>query len=276
MSAVISQLISYPIKSCAGVSHQTTQLDRLGLQADRQLMLVDKNGLFLSQRKHPRMALIQPKLTPQSLTVNAPGMHQLTVNLQEPSKQALQVTVWQDSLPADAMQQPVNQWFSEFLDVPVRLVKYKQQSQRRIDPEFAKLGETVAFADGFPLLVTHEASLEQLNQHLEHTIEMNRFRPNIVLKSKCNAWDELQWKSLSGQGFRLDLVKPCSRCVITGVEQSTGIQTGTEVLMMLKNKFAHQNQAVFGINGTINLTGYQTIELAVGQNLAIQHQASAN
>ncbi len=276
MSAVISQLVSYPIKSCAGVSHPTIELNTLGLKADRQLMLVNENGLFLSQRKHPRMALIQPHLTPHCLTVNAPGMAELIVDLKAAIQQPVKVTIWQDALLADSLHPDANRWFSDFLGLPVNLVKYQHESQRYIDSDYAKHGETVAFADGFPLLITHEASLEQLNQYLNTDVTMNRFRPNIVIKSELQAWDELQWQSLSGQGFRLDSVKPCSRCVITGVEQSTGTQTGTEVLLALKNKFPHNKQAVFGINAIVNITGHQAIELAVGQSLEIEHQAPNN
>lgn len=228
-------------------------------------MLVDTNGLFLSQRKHPQMALIEALPCEQGLKVKAPGMQPLTVDLQATLNQTLEVTIWKNTLPAQSMQNEVNQWFSDYLGSPVNLVKYGPQSHRPIDPDFAHPGETVAFADGYPLLVTHEASLNQLNQHLKQPVAMDRFRPNIVVYSELQAWDELNWQGLSAEQFEIDLVKPCNRCVMTGVEQSSGIQTGSEVLLTLKHKFAHHGAAVFGINGIARTT--QAVELSVGQSL---------
>ena len=265
MTVTISQLITYPIKSCAGVVQATAQLNAMGLAGDRQLMLVDANGLFISQRKYPQMALIQAVPSEQGLKVNAPGMQPLTVDLQAKLNQALNVTIWKNTLPAESMQHEVNQWFSDYLGTPVSLVKYGPQSHRPIDPDYAQQGETVAFADGYPLLIAHEASLDQLNQHLKQPVGMDRFRPNIVVHSDLGPWDELNWHGLTTEHFKIDLVKPCTRCVMTGVDQSSGIQTGSEVLLTLKHKFAHHDAAVFGINGIARST--QAVELSVGQSL---------
>ncbi|VAW47285.1 Flavodoxin reductases (ferredoxin-NADPH reductases) family 1, partial [hydrothermal vent metagenome] len=216
MTVTITQLISYPIKSCAGVEHQQTTIHTMGLATDRQLMLVDKNGLFLSQRKHPQMALIQPEFSAQGLIVKAPGMEQLTLDFQRNIYSPLDVTIWKDSLQAELLHQDVNQWFSDYLKLPVKLVKYGAQSHRPIDPDYAMNEETVAFADGYPLLVAHEATFNQLNQYLQQPVTMDRFRPNIVVNSQFSPWDELNWISLSNDEFKIDLVKPCSRCVMTG------------------------------------------------------------
>ncbi len=265
MTVTITQLLSYPIKSCAAIEHQMTTLNQMGLKGDRQLMLVDENGLFLSQRKHPQMALIKPTWSEQGLVINAPGMEPMSIDLKQNTAKLLKVDIWNDSLQAESMQAHVNQWFSDYLNLPVRLVKYGQQSHRAIDPNYAQKGETVAFADGYPLLVTHQATIEQLNQQLEKPIDMNRFRPNIVVSGDLAAWDELNWKTLSDGSVQIDLVKPCTRCVMTGIEQTTGQQTGTEVLMTLKKKFAHNDKAVFGINGIARM--HDSAELTVGQKL---------
>lgn len=228
-------------------------------------MLVDAHGLFISQRKHPQMALIQAVPCEQGLQVKAPAMQPLTVDLQATSKQALNVTIWKNTIAAESMQHEVNQWFSDYLGTAVSLVKYGHQSHRPIDPDYTQQGETVAFADGYPLLIAHEASLNQLNQQLKHPVGMDRFRPNIVVHSELDPWDELNWHGLATEHFKIDLVKPCTRCVMTGVEQSTGTQTGTEVLMSLTQHFAHNNTAVFGVNGIARTT--QAVELSVGQSL---------
>ncbi len=266
MQVKITQLTSYPIKSCAGVAHQTATIDRLGLTGDRQWMLVDKNGLFLSQRKHPKMALIQPRLTPSGWVVDAPGMNTLAI---EPAAlaEALTVTVWKNTFTADANHPAADQWFSQFLGIDCRLVRYGEHSHRPIDPDFAQQDDEVSFADGYPILVTHEASLQDLNQQLSTPIDIGRFRSNIVVQSTAGPWQELHWQTLSDQNLRLELVKPCKRCVMTGVEQTTGAQTGTEVLKTLKQQFAHQNHAVFGINAIPRFK--QQATLAVGNLLTV-------
>ena len=267
MPLTITQLISYPIKSCAGIKHTTTTIDAMGLKGDRQLMLVDENGLFMSQRKYPQMALIQVEYLGHVLNIKAPGMETLTVDSHLDTAHQLNVTIWKNSLSADSPSLAANHWFSDFLKKPVSLVKYGQHSHRLIDPSFAKNNETVAFADGYPLLIAHETTLEQLNLSLEKPVGMDRFRPNIVVSSPLCAWEELSWDSLVADKLKIDLVKPCSRCVITGVDQNNGIQTGTEVLMTLKQQFAHQDKAVFGINGIANTD--RPIELSIGQTLKL-------
>ncbi len=275
MSAEITQLITYPIKSCAGVSHDEILINQMGLLGDRQWMLVDTNGLFLSQRKYPSMALIQPKMTSAtSLLLQAPGMKNIEVNLSDES-QDMSVTVWQDTLQASHISTAADQWFSTYLDVAVRLVKYTGVSHRQIDMDFAKPGQTVAFADGYPVLVTHQSTLDQLNERLSQNIDMSRFRPNIVVNTTGQAWDELNWQGVGNDTITLGLKKPCTRCVMTGIEQQTGIQTGSEVLKTLKQQFAHQNKAVFGINAIPKLADQQPVQLKVGMALKVTQKPHA-
>ncbi len=269
MSVKITQLVSYPIKSCAGIEHESVAVDAMGLKGDRQWMLVDENNLFLSQRKHPKMALIQPLLTADKLTLNAPAMQPLSIALTDQQK-TTQVTVWKDHLQAEVFGDTVNQWFTEYLKTPVKLVHYGQQSFRQIDPDFANAGQAVAFADGYPLLVAHQATLDQVNQQLSVPVGMDRFRPNIVVSSDLPPWAELQWQQLLSSDSVINLVKPCARCVMTGVNQNTGKQTGTEVLKTLRLKFPHQDKAVFGINGIASNNPDKPLELSLGQTLEIQ------
>lgn len=271
--AEITQLITYPIKSCAGIKHQTIELSTLGLIGDRQWMLVDDNGVFLSQRKYPQMALIQPDIQNDSLIISAPGMDTLSVAIKQ-LLQPIEVTVWQDTFHAQTLNEKANQWFSDYLGFAVRLVQHTDISHRLIDQEFASANQQVAFADGYPILVTHEATLAQLNEQLSQAVKMSRFRPNIVVSSNRTAWDELHWRQLNTNHLQLDLVKPCTRCVMTGVEQTSGQQTGTEVLKTLREKFPHQDKAVFGINAIPQFFKADKAELKVGTTLNIQQNPS--
>lgn len=268
MSAEITQLITYPIKSCAGISHDEITIDTMGLCGDRQWMLVDQEGVFLSQRKHPEMALIQPALTASTLELSAPGMNRLLVNL-SPSSHGIQVTVWNDTFDANLLSTAADQWFSEFLGFTVHLVHYAADSFRQIDLNYSQPGQTVAFADGFPVLVVHQASLDQLNETLSQAVEMSRFRPNIVLRTSAVAWSELNWQKLTSGSLQLNLTKPCSRCIMTGIDQQTGRQTGTEVLKTLKQKFSHQDKAIFGINAIPDTGHHHSAYLKVGMQLKV-------
>lgn len=267
MKATVKALTTYPIKSCAGIAHQSINLNALGLTGDRQLMLVDDEGVFLSQRKHPKMALIVPELQTGLLTVNAPGMQTLHIDLNAFDTHA-PVSVWKSELMADVSPQTAATWFSEYLGFPVRLVRYGANSHRVIDQDYAQQDETVAFADGFPVLVTHQSTLEQLNQHLTTPVGMERFRPNIVVTTDLEAWHELSWSKLSKAKLDINLVNPCKRCVMTGVEPSTGEQTGTEVLKTLAQKLPQNGQAIFGMNGIPRINS-EPVVLSVGEVLTI-------
>ncbi len=135
--------------------------------------------------------------------------------------------------------------------------------------EYSELGQTVAFADGYPVLVTHQSTLDQLNQKLSHAIDMSRFRANIVVTTSTKAWSELNWLQLSNNSLLLNLTKPCARCVMTGIDQQTGNQTGSEVLKTLKQQFAYQDKAVFGINAIPSSEHGFATQLKVGMNLQI-------
>ncbi|TDR23408.1 MOSC domain-containing protein [Marinicella litoralis] len=274
MPAEISHLYTYPIKSCAAISHDTITINAMGLEGDRKWMLVDEEGVFLSQRKYPKMALIQPQLTDSKLTLSAPGMQQLSIDLTTTGHNR-NVTIWQDSLTAHVISHQANDWFSTYLGVAVQLVHYAANSFRQIDLAFSKPGQPVAFADGYPILLTHQATLEQLNKSLTHAVAMSRFRPNIVVQSTEPAWSELDWNELSIDNLKLNLVKPCARCVMTGIEQQTGTQTGTEVLLTLKQKFPHQDKAVFGINAIPDTAGVHDSRLQVGMHLSITQKPDA-
>lgn len=268
MAVKITQLISYPIKSCAGIKHQSVVLNEMGLAHDRQFMLVDQSGLFLSQRKFPQMALIQPSINQQLLKLTAPGMNELTVDISS-SQEQTKVSIWQDTLQADLYHPEANQWFSNYLNEPVSLVKYGTKSHRPIEATFNPNNQQVAFADGFPLLVTHQASLNQLNSKLSEPVGMERFRPNIVVSSELNAWDEFNWQHLINKDFTVSLVKPSTRCVMTGIDQHTGLQTGSEILKTLKQEYSHQLKAVFGINGIVEIKSDKTVQLRLGQKLEL-------
>jgi len=191
-NVTLSGLYVYPIKSCAGISLERSELSVTGLRHDRRWMLVDETGEFMSQRAHPRIALISTRLAPECLIVSAPGMPELEISLQQMTGNLIDVRVFGDTNRGALVGGEADRWFGEFLQFPCRLVHKPDDDLRLIDSLYAESGDQVSFADGFAFLLISEASLEDLNGRLEDTLPMNRFRPNFVIKG-CGPYAEDGW-----------------------------------------------------------------------------------
>ncbi len=237
VTAVISQLFVYPVKSCAGVAVQEAILTETGLEFDRAWMVVDERGEFLTQRELSRMALIQPQLKTYDMVLRAPGMLALHVKLDE-VEAPVRVRVWEDEVAAYDMGPIAAQWFTDFLGQPARLVRFDPDHTRLSDLQWtAGIHATNQFSDGFPLLLISQASLAGLNYKLEAAgsplVNMLRFRPNIVMDDRSDlapgevlaAHDEDRLQDLfiaTEQGtVQLKAVKPCPRCPIANVDPVT-------------------------------------------------------
>lgn len=249
MSIVISELYYYPVKSCAGLRLDTAEIGARGIKYDRQWMVVDDNGEFLTQRELPRMSLIKPAINGDGfLRLNAPEMPELTVSLSSDGEIS-SVKVWNDTCEGVDQGAESANWFSQYLGGPCRLVKIAPNYVRQVDQNYAQREtDQVGFADGFPFLLIGEASLADLNSRLADPLPMNRFRPNIVVKGS-QAFAEDDWKRVSINGIEFDVVKPCARCVITTVNQDTGV-AGSEPLKTLAGFRRVNNKLLFGQNLT--------------------------
>jgi len=290
ISAVISGLYVYPVKSCAGVAVQDAFLTETGLEFDRAWMVVDNKGEFLTQRELPRMALIQPQIKHYEMVLRAPGMLALHIKLDE-VEAPVRVKVWDDEVAAFDMGKIAAQWFSDFLGTTARLVRFdpdhKRISARKWTGDVEALNQ---FSDGFPVLVISEASLEHFNARLvaagQASVSMARFRPNIVLASApgsdaLNPHDEDRMDVLhvaTEQGTaQLQPVKPCPRCPIPNVDPLTAVKS-PEVGDMLQSyrADARVNGAItFGMNA-IPLLGSgphsADHQLKLGQSVKARYQ----
>ena len=166
VTGTIARLFIYPVKSCAGIEVQEAVLTETGLDLDRAWMVVDAQGHFLTQRTLPRMALIRPQLKSSEMVLRAPGMLALHVALDVVEGPAT-VTVWDDTVPAWDMGALAAQWFSDFLGQPCRLVRFDPAHLRLSSKKWTgDLDAHTQFADGFAVLVTSEASIDDLNERL--------------------------------------------------------------------------------------------------------------
>ncbi len=230
-TGVISQMFIYPVKSCAGIALSEANLTPTGLAFDREWMIVDQDGLFLTQRQIPHMVWITPEITPSSLKLSAPGQTTLEVSFDQPVV-ARTVTVWRDTLLADDMGDEAASWLNQYLAVPgknFRLVRFSKSAKRISSKDWTKEVEAPnMFSDGFAVLVATQRSLDILNERLQESghdaVDMLRFRPNIVIEDlDAHTEDDLstiQIKTLSGL-IELALVKPCPRCPIPNINPYT-------------------------------------------------------
>ncbi|MBD3224794.1 MAG: MOSC domain-containing protein [Caldithrix sp.] len=243
----VHSLFYYPVKSCRGIALQTAALDTFGIEGDRHFMITDEKGRFMTQRRHPGMSLICPEVSARHLTLRAKGMPDISIDLRV-NGTATEVLVWKDYCQAMDMGDGVANWLSRFLGRACRLVQKAPQYVRRVENEYNPDGRAqVSFADGFPLLLISEASLQALNERLPSPMPMDRFRPNIVL-SGGQPFQEDRWQTISIGSVRLTVAKPCERCVVTTVNQQNA-QTGKEPLHTLSTFRSNQRHKVeFGQN----------------------------
>lgn len=254
----LSQLMIYPVKSCAGINLQSADTSPFGLQYDRRWMLVDANGVMLTQRQHPRMCLIQPMLDNCQLTLDAPGMDQLHVTQ---GTVEIAVSVWEDQCDAVDCGDQAAEWLSEFMGLPTRLVYFAEDEIRQVDLNYAQPGDITAFSDGFPYLLISQASLDALNSRLQVPVEMRRFRPNLVIEG-CEAFAEDHWQSLVIGDVTFRRVKPCSRCVIPSIDPTTA-EKNPEVVKALASFRRIDKRVLFGQNLTASGQGRLHTGMAV-------------
>src|SRR6185295_6711641 len=155
----VSALFIYPIKSCRGLDLKAVRLDPLGAIYDRRFMLIDNDGRFLSQRALPRMALIEPKLGPTALSVSAPHMPPLKVAMTQRDAKRRRIQLWDHESEAEDAGETAAAWFSQFLERECRLVRLPEGAAHKVDERYARAPAFFAFTDGFPILLTTEASL---------------------------------------------------------------------------------------------------------------------
>jgi uncharacterized protein YcbX len=241
----VTELNLYPVKSMRGFSPPRAFLHRWGFAGDRRWMLVTPAGLFLTQREHPALATLAPALTPHGIRLSAPGLGEIEALADGP---AIQVTIWQDMVAAETCAPAVDAFVTSALGVPCRLVHLGDPARRKLKAKYREGDETVAFADGFPVLLGAASSLADLNARLPAPVRMNRFRPNIVIEG-AEAWAEDCWRVVRIGGVRFRVAKPCDRCVTTTVEQETGARPDKSEPLRTLATFRRTPQGVmFGQN----------------------------
>lgn len=265
-SLTLSEIWIYPVKSLGGITLETATVRKKGLQYDRRWMLVDANGVALTQRVHPEMALFKPAIANEQLEIEyrKPGqsVSRAVVRISsQPSGPAITARVWGDQVEVHEVDRSISEWFSSHLNIRCRLVAFPEKNPRPVDARYSVASEHVSLADAYPFMIIGQKSLDDLNGRLAEPVPMNRFRPNFVYTGG-NAFAEDTWKDLSIGSLRFVAVKKCDRCVLTTVDQGTGVK-GTEPLKTLSGYRKAGNKVYFGQN----MVALNEGSLSVGQRI---------
>jgi uncharacterized protein YcbX len=227
--ADITGLRVYPVKSMAGIELQKGLLTPLGLENDRRYMVVGPGGRFVTQRTLHRLALVQPGLDENGLTLSMRGSDSITIPLELMGGERITTRVWGDPCETMDLGHDVSNWLTAALESSDRLrLVHMVRGFSRPQGQPENLGEEThtLFADAAPYLVANEASLEALNGELEsrghRQVSMNRFRPNIILRGPA-PFAEHSLNAIASPNYQLNFCHPCQRCVVTTIDQATAM-----------------------------------------------------
>jgi MOSC domain-containing protein len=251
----------YPIKSAAGLAPAAWDVDGFGLRCDRRWMVVDAAGRMISQRTHPRLALVRPAIDEGTLRIETAGMPALELPLVPAPAVTTPATIWGDTCAAVWTGERAARWFSDVLETDCSLVHMPETTVRPADTTYAPPGYRVSFADGFAFLLVSEESLADLNGRMPEPLPMNRFRPNLVIAGGAPFGEDTLGSFRIG-GLRFRVVKPCDRCVLTTTDQATA-ERGLEPLRTLATYRRRDGKVYFGQNVVHEGTG----RLSVGDPL---------
>ena len=252
----LTAINQYPVKSLRGLSRDSVQVDDFGIKNDRRWMLVRDDGSFVTQRKYPVMGSIAVEDRGDMLRFTSANGNCLDVFIGE-FVDPVDSVVWGDSVTALGAGKASSDWFTLLLGIPVRLVYMPVSAFRQVDRSFADYNQRVSFADAFPFLLISEASLNDLNERLENTVNMSRFRPNLVV-SGCEAYEEDCWKLIRIGDIEFEVVKPCSRCIMTTIDESS-LRYGKEPLKTLAGYRKSEYGVCFGQNLVHQSQGVLTV-----------------
>ncbi len=265
----VSEINVYPIKSLGGISLQKSVVEDKGLRFDRRWMLIDENNRFLTQREFPRLATLAVDVVGDKMRVSN-GENNIEIQLSPAFENSAAVKIWSSRVRAGIYESEVNEWFSEALQINCKLAVMHKEAKRKVNYFYAVHKEdVVSFADAYPFLLIGENSLKDLNGRLDKNIPMNRFRPNFVV-ADSEAFEEDDWKRIKIGATVFHVVKPCARCVVTTIDQRSGISDGKEPLKTLATyrtpKRSVKKKILFGQNLIAESAG---AEIKVGDRVEI-------
>jgi uncharacterized protein len=266
----LSRLFVYPVKAAAGIELSEATVDAFGIEHDRRWLVVDPDGVAITQRDEPRLALLTPTVIGRGLQLDAAGLHTLLIDDAADGESRF-VTVWDDDIAAVDLGATPAQWLSDFLHRPVRLVYMPDHTFRSVNALYSPEPRPVSFADAFPFLVLSQESMDELNRRLDQPLQIERFRPNLVIAGAAQPHAEDEWSRFQVGDLEFAGVKPCARCAVPTVDQRTA-ERGKEPSRTLATYRKRDGKIYFGQNAIHRGPG----RISVGDIVQIIHDARAD
>ncbi|HEN3566482.1 TPA: YcbX family protein [Yersinia enterocolitica] len=246
MVITLSRLYVHPVKSMRGLQLSHAQVSSSGLAFDRVFMITEPDGTFITARQYPKMVMFTPALMADGLYLTAPDGESASIRFNDFLANAEPTEVWGNHFTALIAPAAINNWLSGYFQREVQLRWLGPELTRRVKP----MPEIpLSFADGFPYLLINEASFKELQQRCPGSIKLEQFRPNLLVTG-ASAFAEDSWQVIRVGDITFDLVKPCSRCVLTTVSVERGRKhpTGEPLQTLQTFRTAENGDIDFGQN----------------------------
>ena len=231
----LERLAIFPVKSCGSVELLQSEVEERGLRHDRRWLITDESGRTLTQRELPQLATIRVTMLDEELVLSCSDAR-LTLPLAMHNGERVRVQIWRDEVEAVRLGELADDWLRDVLGTDARLVWMPDDARRLVDERFAHDGEITSFSDGFPFLVLGRSSVDDLNARIEagggQSVGAERFRANFIVDG-APPYDEDTWARFRIGDCEFEAVKPCSRCPIPTLDQTTGERQGPEPLRTL-------------------------------------------
>lgn len=301
----VTKILIHPIKSCKGTSVPEAKYTLEGLENDRRWCIIRAdNNAVVTARDVAKMVLINPRIIPDSssseggwLEVSFPkesGCEAFSVPL-NPTEEVLQdwrnldISLWgKDDIEGYVCQtntgRSPSEILSEYMGLPVHLA-VKGSRLRICQPtqRFPDLDAPSYFQDGYPLMLLSEESVAAMQERVRgmvgmqgieetwssDTLQVERFRPNIVIKGAGAPFFEDILTEFTVDSHResvekaspiIQLVSKCTRCMLPNVHPETGVRDKAvplKVLMKHRRGLdpARPSLSCMGCNGILTANG---------------------
>lgn len=259
----LTGLAIHPIKSCGRIDVERATIGPYGLVGDREWQLMDADGKFVTQRKHPKLATVRPQLTDDGIVVDG-------LAIARPASLDATASTYTGDVQAGDAGDEAAEWFTRFLGEPMRLVGITAGFERRFPPLFGE--QQVAFADVAPMLVVNEASHRFLADRAVELFGVERWRANVVIDAG-EAWVEDTWRSLRVGAAEIAVQHPWPRCAVPQVDQATGERHREPALVLKQHRWCTELPGADPIVQTIcvgsPLFGMTASGAPIGAELAV-------
>ncbi len=259
----------HPVKSTAIRPLDAATVLARGLADDRSWIVVDADGVLVSAREAHRLFSItadtpvtEPEMT-AALRLRGPDLPDLLLDI--PTGSLTRVRLHSQELQGIAAGPEADSWIRAVVGRDdLRLVWCDDPTRRTLNPDFSTSHDYTAYADGYPVTVASQASLDRLNdwiaasahQRGEATpvpLPMQRFRPNLVVDCE-EPFAEDRWSEVTVGGVRFRVAKPTDRCVMTTLDPAT-LATGKEPIRTLAKHRLVERKTLFAIHLIPETTG---------------------